>query len=499
MAGGMKSLAKDTAIYGLSSIVGRFLNWMLVPMYTRVLTGTGEYGIVTNIYGWTALLLVLLTYGMETGFFRFINRKEEQEPVRVYATTLYSIAFTSSLFIAFALIFLNPISGALGYAANPEYIGMMACIVAIDAFCCIPFAYLRYKGRAIRFASIKLINIFLNIFLNIFFLVLCPKINASNPELISWFYNPCHGVGYIFVANVFTTIFTFIILIPDMLLGLRARFDRRRLGKMLHYSAPILILGIAGILNQTADKILFPFLFDDKDYADSQLGIYGACFKIAVVMVMFIQAFRYAYEPFIFAKNKDDDSKKSYVEAMKYFIIFSLVIFIGVMFYLDILKHFVDSKYYPGLVVVPIVMLGELFFGIYYNLSVWYKLTDRTQWGAYFSIIGCIMTVAIIIIFVPQYGFIACAWASLASNLLMMLLSYFVGQKKFPIPYNLRSALFYGVIATAFYFIGMLPQIESDILRLSFRTVILLIFIGIIIKKDLPLSEIPVVGKYFKR
>ena len=499
MAGGMKSLAKDTAIYGLSNIIGRFLNWMLVPLYTYVLTDTGEYGIVTNIYGWTALLLVLLTYGMETGFFRFINKKDEQEPMRVYSTTLYSIAFTSVAFAAALLIFLNPVSGFLGYAANPEYIGMMACIVAFDAFCCIPFAYLRYKGKAIRFAAIKLINIFLNILLNIFFLILCPLINEAYPELINWFYHPDYGVGYIFVTNVFTTILTFVILIPDMLPGLRAKFDSQRLRKMLSYSYPILILGIAGIFNQTADKILFPFLFDDKNYAESQLGIYGACFKIAVVMVMFIQAFRYAYEPFIFAKNKDDDSKKPYIEAMKYFIIFALVIFLGVMFYLDILKHFVSARYYSGLAVVPIVMLGELFFGIYYNLSVWYKLTDQTRWGAYFSIIGCIMTVAIIVIFVPQYGFIACAWASFASNLLMMLLSYFIGQKKFSIPYNIRSALFYSVIAAAFFIIGMLPNIESDVLRLSYRSIIFLIFIGIVIKKDLPLSQIPVIGKYFKR
>ena len=498
MAGGMKNLAKDTAIYGLSSIIGRFLNWMLVPMYTRVLVNTGEYGVVTNIYGWVALFLVLLTYGMETGFFRFMNKKDEQEPLRVYATTLYSIAFTSSIFIVGILLFLNPVSDVLGYATNPEFIGMMACVVAIDAFCCIPFAYLRYKCKAIRFATIKLINISLNILLNLFFLLLCPIINDYYPELISWFYRPDYGVGYIFIANVFTTLITFVLLIPDMIPGLRAKFDRQRLRKMIHYSAPILILGIAGIFNQTADKILFPFLFDDKDYAESQLGIYGACFKIAVVMIMFIQAFRYAYEPFIFAKNKDDDSKKSYVEAMKYFIIFALVIFMGVMFYLDIIKHFVDLKYYSGLAVVPIVMLGELFFGIYYNLSVWYKLTDQTRWGAYFSISGCLLTVAIIIGFVPRYGFIACAWASFASNLAMMLFSYFVGQKKFPIAYNLRSALFYVVIAAAFYLAAMLPPIESTILRLSYRTIILLIFIGIIIKKDLPLSEIPIIGKRIK-
>jgi O-antigen/teichoic acid export membrane protein len=259
---------------------------------------------------------------------------------------------------------------------------------------------------------------------------------------------------------------------------------------MLRYSAPMLILGVAGIFNQTADKILFPFLFKDKDYAESQLGIYGACFKIAVVMVMFIQAFRYAYEPFIFAKNKESDDKKSYVEAMKYFIIFALVVFLGVMFYLDLLKYIVTFDYYSGLSVVPIVMLGELFFGIYYNLSIWYKLTDRTHWGAIFSITGCVLTVAIIIGFVPRYGFIACAWASFASNLIMMFLSYFIGQKKFPITYNLRSALFYVVVAAGCYAIAMLPPIESIVLRLSYRTVILLIFIAVIIKKDLPLSKI---------
>ena len=483
---GMKNLAKDTAIYGVSSIIGRFLNWMLVPLYTRILQSTGEYGVVTNIYGWIALLLVILTYGMETGFFRFINKKEEQEPIRVYATTLYSIAFTSFLFIAGVFLFHNPVSSALGYGDHPEYISMMACVVAVDAICCIPYAYLRYRCRPIRFAAIKSFNIFLNISLNLFFLVLCPKLNNSHPELIKWFYRPEYGVGYIFISNIFTTAITFLMLMPNMLPALRAKFDRQRLKKMLRYSAPILILGAAGIFNQTAASILFPFLFEDRGLAESQLGIYGGCLKIAVVMIMFIQAFRYAYEPFIFAKNKDSDNKKSYIEAMKYFVIFSLVIFLGVMFYIDVIKHFVESEYYSGLSVVPIVMLGELFFGVYFNLSVWYKLTDKTHWGAYFSIAGCALTVAIIIGFVPHYGFIACAWASFASNLLMMLLSYFIGQKKFPVAYNLRSALFYISIAAAFYAVAMLPTIESTFLRLAYRTVFLIVFFAIIIKKDLP-------------
>jgi O-antigen/teichoic acid export membrane protein len=265
-----------------------------------------------------------------------------------------------------------------------------------------------------------------------------------------------------------------------MIPALRERFDFGRLKHILRYSFPILILGIAGIFNQTADKILFPFLFEDRAEANALLGIYGACFKIAVVMVMFIQAFRYAYEPFIFAKHKEGNPEKSYIEAMKYFIIFSLVIFLGVMCYIDLLKHLVPSQYYAGLVVVPIVMLGELFFGIYYNLSIWYKLTDKTWWGAIFSIIGCMLTVTIIVFFVPRFGFIACAWAFFTGNLVMMLLSYFIGQKHFPVAYNLRSALFHTIVAAGCYAAAMLPAIESILLRLTYRTVILLLFLAIV-------------------
>lgn len=498
MAGGMKRLAKETAVYGLSSIIGRFLNWMLVPMYTRVLAGTGDYGIVTNLYGWTALLLVLLTFGMETGFFRFMNKKDEEQPMQVYATTLYSIGLTSLLFMGLAYLLLNPVSGALGYSDHPEYIGMMAGIVAVDAFCCIPFAYLRYEGRAFRFAGLKVLSIFLNIFLNIFFLILCPWLAIHYPATVDWFYIPNYGVGYVFVANVITTVVTFLLLMPDMLPGLRDRFSLPLLRRMLRYSLPILVLGIAGIFNQTADKILFPFLFKDKAYAAGQLGIYGACFKIAVVMVMFIQAFRYAYEPFIFARTKDADSHRSYAEAMKYFIIFALVIFLGVMFYLDILKYFVGEDYYPGLRVVPIVMLGEFFFGIYFNLSLWYKLIDETQWGAYFSTFGCVVTVSIILIFGPTYGYMACAWASFICNLLMMLLSYVVGQKKYPIQYDIKTAFIYFALATAVYAAGMLPEIRSEVIRLAYRTLLLLGFIVFIVKRDLPLREIPYVGRFFK-
>ena len=499
MAGGMKRLAGETAIYGVSSIVGKFLNWMLVPMYTRVLATESDYGIVTNLYAWTALLMVILTYGMETGFFRFMNKKEIALPMRVYATTLFSIALTSVLFVVLIFSALTPISDSLGYGSNPEFVGMMSGIVAVDAFCCIPFAFLRYQGKAVRFASIKLFNIFLNIVLVLFFLLACPWLYDHTPVLVDWFYIPDYQVGYIFVANVITSLVTLVLLFPDMIPGLREKASFVLLKQMLAYSFPILILGIAGIFNQTADKILFPFLFEDKEMANTQLGIYGACFKIAVVLVMFTQAFRYAYEPFIFAKNKDDGSKKSYSEAMKYFIIFALLIFLAVMFYIDIFKHIVPASYYPGLRVVPIVMLGELFFGIYFNLSFWYKLIDQTQWGAYFSTIGCVATILIIVLFAPTYGYMACAWASFVSNLVMMLLSYFIGQKKFPIQYDLKSVITYSVLATVFYLAGMLPAIESEILCLGYRTLLLCLFVGFVVKRDLPLGELPYVGRYFAK
>lgn len=497
MAGGIKRLAKETAVYGLSSIIGRFLNWLLVPMYVRVLASPADYGIVTNLYGWVALLLVLLTYGMETGFFRFIN-KEEENPSRVYATTLFSLGFTSFLFLLSVLVFLDPISAWLGYQDTPEYISMFGVILALDAVCSIPFAYLRYQKRPFRFAGLKLLSIFLNIFLNIFFLVICPWLALHAPATIGWFYAPDNGVGYIFVANVVTSLVTFLLLLPEVKGCWGVKPDFVLLKRMLNYSFPILILGLAGILNQSADKILFPFLFDDRDYANQQLGIYGACFKIAVVMVMFIQAFRYAYEPFIFAKNKDGDNRVAYAEAMKYFIIFALLIFLGVTFYLDILKYFVVPEYYAGLKVVPVVMLGEFFFGIYFNLSLWYKLTDQTQWGAYFSLIGCVITIAIIVVFVPVYGFMACAWASFVCNLVMMLLSYFVGQKKYPVKYDLKSAAIYMLVVACLFVAGMWPEIENEAIRLGYRTVLLVLFIVFMVKRDLPLKEIPFIGRFMK-
>jgi len=496
MAGTMKLLAKDTAIYGMSSIVGKFLNWLLVPLYTRILT-TGEFGITTNIYAYTALLAVLLTYGMETGFFRFIN-KDEERPLSVYSTTLISIATTSILFIFFCFVFITPISNLLEYQDHPDFIMIMAVVIAMDAFTTMPFAYLRYQKKPLRFATIKMTNILFTIALNLFFLVLCPIMHESSYSfLIDWFYNPDYRAGYVFVSNLIGSILQLILLIPYFT-GFSYVLDKALLKRMLKYSLPLLILGLAGILNQNIDKIIYPFLFEDREAALSELGVYGACTRIAVIMMMFTQAFRFAYEPFVFAK-KDRSDHSSYADAMKYFIIFSLIIFLGVMFYIDILKFFVGEEFFAGIHVVPIVMMAYVFFGIYFNLSFWYKMVDKTYYGAVFSSIGCVLTIAINIIFVPKYGYIASAWASLICNIVMALLSYYYEQKKYPIRYDIKAISIYFILALALYLASNFISIENTVLRLLLRTVLFIIFLAVVIKKDLPLSEIPVINRFFKK
>lgn len=485
----LKSLAKDTVIYGLSSIVGRFLNYLLVPLYTAKMSAeSGGYGVVTNVYSYTALLLVILVYGMETTFFRYSN-KEDENPSRVYSTILTSVGFTSILFIALIFLFLNPISGAMGYAEHPEYIGVMAVVVAMDAFQCIPFAYLRQQKRAIKFASLKLLFIVLNIALNLLYFVALPSLYHSYPEIIGKIYNPTIGVGYVFFLNLACTSMVMLCLIPE-LRGFKWEFDGKLLRRMLAYSMPILLLGIAGILNQTADKILFPFVYDGSD-GQSQLGIYGAASKIAMIMAMILQAFRYAYEPFVFGKSRDKDNKESYALAMKYFVIFTLLAFIVVMAYLDILKYIIAPDYWDGLKVVPIVMAAEIMMGVYFNLSFWYKLTDQTMWGAVFSGIGCAVLIAVNILFVPSYGYMACAWGGVAGYGTAMLLSYFIGQKKYPIAYPMKRMMGYVLLTAVMFTIISICKPLATALQIGINTALVLIFIAIIIKhENLPFGKL---------
>lgn len=491
----MKKLAKDTAIYGISSILGKFLNWLLVPLYTYLLESSADYGAVTNLYAWTALLLVILTYGMETGFFRFANKNKE-DAEKVYSTSLISVGFTSLLFSILCLFFDNQVAALLGYADHPEYITMLGIVVAIDAFACIPFAYLRYTNRPIKFAFIKFIFVVLNIGFNLFFLVVCPWLDKVAPATISWFYNSHYGVGYVIVANVLSTAIQTLFLLP-YITKLKFVFDGQLLRQLLRYSLPLLVLGVAGIMNQTLDKILFPFLMPGER-GDSELGIYGATSKIALVMLMFTQAFRYAYEPFVFAQHKDKNSKEAYADAMKFFIIFSYLIFLGMILYIDVFKFIIERSYWVGLNVVPIVLVSFIFQGIYFNLSIWYKLTDKTMYGAWFSILGTIIIVAGNILLVPKYSYTGSAWSAMACYFVIMVISYFFGQKYLPVKYDMKTISLYTVLTVALYIVSLFINTPYVVINVALKTILMAIFLTVLIKRDFPLRKIPYINRFFK-
>ena len=469
----LKSLAKDTAIYGLSSIVGRFLNYLLVPLYTHYMPkDSGDYGVSTNIYAYTALILVLLTFGMETTLFRFAN-DGKYKPDTVFSTAMATVGSLTAVFLLLIFGFIGPISGALGYTEHPDYLLMMAVVVALDAIQAIPFSYLRFQKRAIRFASLKILFIVLNIALNVIYFVVLGKTS----------------VFYVFFINLLCTALITFFFLPDMF-RIHWKLDGQLLKTMFSYSWPILVLGIAGILNQVADKIIFPLVYPDEAQANVQLGIYGSCVKIAMIMAMITQAFRYAYEPIVFAKNKDADKTEYYATAMKYFIIFTLLAFLCVMGWMPVLKYIIGADYREGLGVVPIVMMAEIFMGIYFNLSFWYKLIDKTIYGAWFSLAGCIVLFAVNILLIPTYGYWACAWGGFAGYGTAMVLSYMIGQQKNPIPYPLKSIATYFIGAMAAFALmkwgeTYLPAWGSFI----FSNLMILGFVAKIIKSDLPLSR----------
>lgn len=496
----LKTLFKDTALYGMSSIVGRFLNYLLVPLYTaKIAASSGGYGVITNVYAYTALLLVILTFGMETTFFRFVN-KEGANPMRTYSTVLIMVGSVALLFVALVLAFINPVSSFMGYSAHEEYVAVMAACVAIDAFQCIPFAYLRYKHRPWKFVALKMLFIVLNITLNIVYFVVLPAMysNPSTHGFAASLYDSNVGVGYVFRLNLFcTAIITFFFW--KELTGFRWVFDKILFRKMLSYSWPILLLGITGILNQTADKILFPIVSPGAE-GHVQLGIYGAAAKIAMIMAMITQAFRYAYEPFVFGSAKEKGSRDTYAKAMKYFIIFTLLAYLVVVGYLDVLKYIIGRDYWEGLKVVPVVMAAEIMMGVYFNLSFWYKLIDKTIYGAWFSGVGCVVLVLINVLLIPKYGYMACAWAGVAGYGTSMLLSYFVGQKKYPINYPLKSITVYICIAALFTAIMLYtPQSLPKALRLGINTLLIILFVAHIIHYDFPISSLPVIGRHFRK
>lgn len=478
----LKSLVKDTAIYGLSSIVGRFLNYLLVPLYTyRIAAESGGYGIVTNLYAYTALFLALLTFGMETTLFRFSN-KEGEDAKKVYGTILRLVGFVGIAFLAAVLSLLKPISAAMGYAAHPEYVGCMAIIVAFDAFQAIMFSHLRLERRPLKFMALKFAFIIPNILLNLFIFLVMPLLFDKMPALHDLYVNYDYGVGLIFFTNLICTSCVFLGFIPD-LKGLGYGYDKSLAKRLLKYTWPLLVLSLVGILNQVADKILFPYLMPGTE-GKVQLGIYGACVKIAMIMSLLTQAFRYAYEPIVFNGSRDKNSPETLAEGMKYFVIFTLLAFLAVMFYMPVLRHFIQPDYWAGLGVIPIVMMAEIFMGIYFNLSFWYKLSDQTYWGAIMSAIGAAVMIAVNVIFVPKIGYWACAWGGFAGYGTAMLLSYFIGQKKFPIGYDIRTiVLFFGLAAAMFTVDLFCLKTLPVWLRLAIDTLQLLLYGYLILKE----------------
>ena len=445
----LKSLAKDTAIYGLSSIIARFINYLLVPIQTaRFAASGGEYGIITNVYAYVSLLIILLTFGMETTFFRFMS-KEGEDPKKVYATSLRMVATTSLVFACVVSVFIGPLSAMMGYGDHPEYVWVMFVTVAVDAFAAVPMAYLRYQHKPVKFASIQIFNIGLTIALNLLYLVVLPALRL-NPLGI---YDDAFtlDVVWVFYINIFCSCVKLLLLWRE-LSGWSGGFDMQTCRRMLTYTWPLLVMGLAGQLNQCASQILFPYFYDgSRAEAQTQLGIYGACIKIAMIMVMITQAFRYAYEPFVFGKSKDKDNRETYAQAMKYYVIFTLLAFLVVMAYMNLLRFVVGRSYWEGLDIVPIVMAAEIMFGVFFNLSFWYKLTDRTIWGAWFSGLGALVLIVMDVLLIPRFSYWACAWAGFAAYGVSMVVSYVAGQHYYPIRYPLKDIAFYTVVALALY------------------------------------------------
>jgi O-antigen/teichoic acid export membrane protein len=431
----LKKLASQTAIYGLSSIVGRLLNYLLVPLYTRVFTPE-QYGVVTEMYAYVSFLIIILTYGMETAFFRYTQNESDKE--KVYSTTLISILSSSIFFIIIINIFAESIAKLIGYENKSNYIIWFAWIIGLDAISAIPFAKLREQKKAKKFAAYRLLNIFVNIFFNLFFILFLPKAYANSNSLFHQLalsiYNPHMGEGYVFVSNLISSIFTLLLFLPSFI-KINWTFDKLLWKKMIRYALPLLIAGLAGMTNETMDRILIKYLLP-ADISMIQLGIYGACYKVSILMTIFTQAFRFAAEPFFFAQEKESGSGKLYADVMKYFTIVGMVIFLGIMLFIDIVQQFVGEQYRVGIGVVPILLLANVFFGMFFNLSIWYKLSGETKYGAFLSIFGALLTIVLNIILIPKMGYMGAAWATFICYLSMLIASYLIGQKKYYIPYQ---------------------------------------------------------------
>ena len=469
MANPIKKLFGEIAIYGLSSIIGRLLNYLLVPLYTYVFINPADYGVVSELYAWVAFLIVILTFGMETAFFKFIQNEGDQK--NVFSTALSALLSLNSVFFLIILLFYQDIASLLLYEDHGEYIVMLGAIVSIDAISALPLAKLRAEEKAKRFSIIQLSSIAVNIILNVIF-------------LLFWFdyNNPEQGVFYIFLANLIASLVKPIFLFKSFTL-IRG-IDRSLLKRMLVFSFPLAIAGFAGIINETLDRILLKqILYNPEnpsslDYAEAQVGIYSASYKLAMLIAILLQAYRYAAEPFFFSQMKNQDRNKIYSQIMNVFIAFVCGIFLLVTLNIDIFKYFIQNEtYWAGLQVVPILLMANIFLGIYYNQSIWFKLSGKTKFGAYIALVGASLTVLINILYIPKFGYMACAWATLIVYFTQMVISYILGQRHYPIPYNLKKFIFYISLALALFFLSPYIKVDNFTVNLFIQNSLLLMFV----------------------
>jgi O-antigen/teichoic acid export membrane protein len=490
----IRRLAGQTAIYGIPSILGRILGYLLVPLYTRVFA-PGEYGTVNVFYSYASFLMVILTYGMETAFFRFNEQETDKE--KVFSTGMISLLLTSSAFLALVTLYSGTIARVIDYADHNEYVIWFGWILVLDSVSSIPFARLRAQNKAQRFAKIKMAGIVINIFLNLFFILLCPYIlkhsgNSAPGSFISLIYRTDWGIEYIFISNLIASSIVLLLLLPEII-STKWVIDPSFWKRMLLYAFPLLFAGMAGIVNETFDRLLLRYLLP-RDVASYNVGIYAACYKISILMTIFIQAYRYAAEPFFFAQSREKDAKVTYARIMDYFIIVVALIFLVTMVYLDdfIMPALVDKQYWSGRGVIPVLMLANLFLGVYYNLSIWYKLTGKTSWGAWLSAIGAVITLALNFWWIPLssdhliYGYYGSAWATLICYGSMMILSYLIGQKFFPVQYNLLKFAGYLGASILLYFISTLVHFDHYLQRFLFHTFLLVIYLGLVYGVERP-------------
>lgn len=474
----LKKLASQTAVYGLSQIVGRFVNYLLVPLHTA-LFATSEYGVNTLMYSYVTFFNVLLTYGMETAFFRFSTNHERPEDV--FATGMRSLLMSTSFFVLIFSFFASPVASLIRLPEHPEYVIYFTLIIALDAIGALPFAYLRHHNKPLRFAVVKNINIFTNILLNLYFLLLCPYVFQHHQVLLP-FFNGTVQVGMIFISNLIASAITIPLLLPEFKAMIPGKFDVILWRQMLAYGLPLMVVGFAGMINETLDRTIIAYFYATPEQGLAANGIYGANYKLSILMTLFIQAFRYAAEPFFFSHAKTDDKRTIYAQVMDYFVLVCLGLFLGVTLYIDICKYFLDSNYWEGLHVVPVLLIANMFLGIYYNLSVWYKLSDQTNKGAMISLIGAGITIAANFILVPIMGYTGAAWATLICYVSMTLICYVMGMKYYPIPYHTIKLMGYIIFAIVIYAAAVLIKENTASLSTQFilNALLMILFAGVV-------------------